>query len=244
MAEPRIFENCVFKCPVEANESEFNSCKFEVRGSSKKDPVSIGLTIREGVPEGSVKVRNCEFANMGYSAIAIRSGSHVEIDTCKFDCTDVYNPIEGSVSMQNAAVADVVIKNNILSGVCGNNYINFYNMADGGHVEIRGNRITGMGPSAEMLRLSNPANVTATFDVIDNSYAFGSPEVDEWAAFMLCQDYTKGGVQDFSKYTINIENLTCNGTPVEDGQPVVGKLCIVYDDEKGVIEDNNPVINF
>jgi hypothetical protein len=58
-----------------------------------------------------------------------------------------------------------------------------------------------------------------------------SGQADEWTGFILCQDYTnRSGVkQDFSKYQVNIDNLT---------RPEEGSLIYVYEDGQGIIVTN------
>lgn len=236
--------NAKFDKTVTIKEGEvcFDNCEFSVKGANKKDQTTPALKI-----EGTAKVivKNSLFESQGYQAVSINTSNEVILENNVFNCANNYNPIEGTVSAKGTPVGNVVIKNNEFNGICGNNYINFYNMKDGSIVTLDGNNFNTVSRDSEILRLSNSANTSATFNVKDNSYIFTSGEVGLYTAFMLCQDFTKknGVPQDFSKYVINIENLECNGVKATLDKVAEGKLFVVYEDGVGLIEDNAPVIN-
>lgn len=245
----RIFENCVFEEAVVAKEdSKFMNCKF----ASGKTPKEKGVFALNVAGAANVEVLDCDFANKGYSAVYMNTTGKVDVERCNFDCTGLYNPIEGASGANGAALTEVVLKDNVMEGICGNNYFNFYHMAEGGKVEMDNNRVVGMSQQAEVIRLSNLSNANATFNVKNTSYVYDmATEFDpDWTKFILCQDYTGNKAQDFSKYEINIDGLTCNGVAVTDKDSFpVGGLVVVYDnkanggDTAAVIDDNNPVIN-
>lgn len=232
--------NCTFNQTVTASaDVKFDNCTFAAQGTNKKDTSSLGLKI---VGDANAEVSNSKFENQGYSAIGIQTSGSVNISNNIFDCSKVYNPVEGTVTA-GAAVGEVNISNNIFDGVCGNNYLNFYKMEDGAVVTIEGNKFTTVSPDSEVLRLSNVDNTSATFNVNNNSYTFVDATEGDYTAFILCQDFTnkQGKKQDFSKYTVNINNLECNAQKVVE-KPVQGKMFVVYEDGKGIITDNDPVV--
>ena len=65
---------------------------------------------------------------------------------------------------------------------------------------------------------------------------------------IICQDYTNqnGNKQDFSKYTVVLKNVLCNGEILEsDKAPIKGCLYYVYEDGANLITGtNDPVIKF
>ena len=232
--------NSIFKDKVVVNSDEcFNGCKF-ISGTTAKEKGVHGLTINGSA---HVDVQNCEFANKGYSAIYMNSTGIINIENNKFDCTGVYNPIEGGSSASNAKLVEVNIKGNVFDGQCGNNYINFYHMEDGAIVNIEDNLVDNASSESEILRLSNLSSAEAVFNVKNNNYRFADSNETDYTAFIMCQDYTakSGKPQDFSKYVVNIEGLKCNNAKVEE-KPVQGKLFFVYQDGAGIIETNDPQI--
>lgn len=245
----RIFENCIFNEPVVANEdAAFIGCQFTSGDTAKKAGV-FGLTAAKSA---NLAVKNCKFQNKGYSAVYMNTNGTVEIENCVVDCTGLYNPIEGASSGAGAALSHVVLKNNVMNGICGNNYFNFYKYEDGAKIELDGNRVNGMSQQSEVVRISNLNNTAATFDIKNTAYTYDMDTAfdADWTKFILCQDYTGNKGQDFSKITINVENLMCNGIPVKSQEEFpVGGLLVVYDNKANggsaeVISDNNPVINF
>ena len=69
-----------------------------------------------------ITISGCEFRNMGYSSILNDSTGNVVVEDCSFDCSNVYNPIEGSQKVDNGNVS---VKRCEFAGTPGNNYINF-----------------------------------------------------------------------------------------------------------------------
>lgn len=206
----------------------FENCLFNVEGQNKNAKV-YSLTLNG---EEDVIIQNSQFSGTGYSAILNKTAGNVEIENCNFICDNYKNPIEGG---QSADQGNLTVKDCVFEGIPGNNFINFYQVADGSIHTIKNCSFNG-STANNVIRLSNKNNATATFNIEDVSYRFVEGTVNEWTGFILCQDYTnRNGIkQDFSKYTINIKNLD---------RPVEGSLVYVYEDGKGIIEDNNPVIN-
>lgn len=214
----------------------FENVKFDAQGTNKKDKV-FALTL---AGDEAIEIKNCAFVNLGYSSILNNSTADVTISDCTFDCSNVYNPIEGSQSVNNG---NVTVENCEFKGVPGNNFINFYQFKNGSKHEIRrcsfepevGNNI---------VRISNRLSANADFNVVDCEYNYAAGEPTEYTAFLICQDYTnKNGVkQDFTGCTISFENVKCDGVELD----AEGRVFYVYEDGKGIITgtDNDPVIKF
>ena len=206
----------------------FNKCDFSAAGANNKSQV-YGLNIN-GTED--VVIENCTFDGTGYAAILNKSTGKVTIKDCSFECDHIYNPIEGG---QNIEQNDLLVENCNFKGVPGNNFINFYNVADGSTHVVKDCKFFG-GTSNNIIRLSNKNNASATFKFENIKYDFSVGEVNEYTAFLMLQDYTKktGNLQDFSKYTIYIDNLN---------SPKEGELYYTYTDGEGInTADNHPLV--
>ena len=206
---------------------KFEGCTFSATGASKNDKV-YGLTIN-GAED--VVVKNCVFDGTGYSAILNKGTGALTVEHSDFHCDNIKNPIEGSQVSDNG---NVTVDGCHFTGTPGNNFINFYQVAEGSIHTIKDCTFAG-ATNNNIIRLSNKTNATATFNISNCSYKYVSGQVDEWTGFILCQDYTnRSGVkQDFSKYQVNIDNLT---------RPEEGSLVYVYEDGQGIIVTNYPVV--
>jgi hypothetical protein len=219
---------------IEKQDVEFINCIFSVEGKNIKDNSGTALIL-----DGTVNARitNCVFKNKGYNSINIKTTGMVAIERNTFMSTDVYNPIEGSGQNLN----NISIEKNIFNATCGNNYISFFHMAEGAIVEIKDNLFSNVRHESNVLRLSNPANVSALFKVENNKYQYNTSDVSDYTAFLICQEYG-ATAQDFKKYVITISDLKCNNVAVKD-EPVQGKLYYVYKDGVGITTgQNDPII--
>lgn len=206
---------------------KFDNCTFSAAGSNNRAKV-YGLTT---LGTEDVEIKNCVFNGTGYSAILNKSTGSVTVENCIFECGNFYNPIEGSQTTDNG---NVTIENCDFQEVPQNNFINFYRVANDSIHTIKGCKFAG-GYDNNIVRLSNTTNVDATFNIDDCSYKFTSGALSDYTGVVLCQDYTSksGNPQNFSKYTININNL--------EG-PDEGSLVYVYEDGVGIIQTNYPVV--
>lgn len=206
---------------------KFEGCTFSAAGANKNAKV-FGLTV-----DGSedVFVKNCTFDGTGYAAILNKGTGALTVEDCDFECGNIKNPIEGGQTADNGNVTVIGCD---FVGVPGNNFINFYSVADGSVHTIKNCTFAG-STNNNIVRLSNKTNHAATFNIDDCSYKFVSGTADEWTGFILCQDYTNvsGNKQDFSKYTVNINNLD---------RPEEGSLIYVYEDGDGIIVTNYPAV--
>lgn len=206
---------------------KFEDCTFSAAGANKKDKV-YGLTIN-GAED--VIINNCAFDGTGYAAILNKGTGALTVDHSEFHCDNIYNPIEGGQTTDNG---NVTVTDCVFDGVPGNNFISFYQVADGSVHVIKNCKFAG-ATNNNIIRLSNKTNATATFNISDCSYKYVSGQADDYTGFILCQDYTnRSGVkEDFSKYQVNITALD---------RPEEGSLVYVYEDGQGIIVTNYPAV--
>lgn len=215
----------------------FENVKFDAQGANKKDSVfALTLSGKE-----DVEIKNCEFANMGYSAIKNDCAGSVRVADCVFNCENVYNPIEGS---QSVRTGNLSVEGCEFKGAPGNNYCNTYSTKEDAIITIKG---CSFEPTVDnnIVRISNRTNAKVTVNVSDSEYNYAEGEPTEYTAFLICQDYTnKNGVkQDFTGCTVTFNNVKCNGEVLTADSE---RIFYVYEDGKGIItgEGNDPIIKF
>lgn len=217
---------------------------FNAQGASNKDKV-YGIVL--GGNE-DVVIKDCAFTNKGYSSILNNSTGNLTVDGCNFKCDNVYNPIEGSQAVNNG---NVKVKDCVFQGVPGNNFVNFYQFADGSEHEISGCRFRPH-TNNNIIRISNRTSAKANFVMknCDVSYTGGSWDEDQlpYTAVLLCQDYTsKGGVkQDFTGLNVEFDTVIYNGKKLVPERPFFeGSAYYVYEDGRGIITgENDPVVTY
>lgn len=236
--------NSIFKDTVVVREdTEFVNCEFS-GGTIPKQKGVFGVDV-EG--NASIKLSGCKFANKGYSAVYVNTSGTVEITGCEFDCTGLYNPIEGASSTTGAPLTKVKIEDNVMRGVCGNNYINVYYFADNAVVDVNNVKVVGMKQESEVVRISNLTSNPATINVRNLSYAYdmSTPFSEMWTATFLAQDYSKDKTQNFKNINLNVSGLTLNGQKVTDKDSLpIGRLIVGCDNDSNEITDNLPKIAF
>lgn len=211
---------------------------FDAQGANAKDKV-FGVTLSGSE---NILIKDCKFINQGYSSILNESTGNVSIENCEFDCSKVYNPIEGSQKVNNG---NVIIKDCKFVGKPGNNFVNFYQVANNSQHLISG---CEFNPSVDnnVVRISNRTSATMNLKVENCKYDFLPGEASDYTGFLLCQDYTsKSGVkQDFSRTVVELNNVVCNGEKVTSEGATMGKVFYVYEDGAGLITGlgNDPVI--
>lgn len=210
---------------------------FDAQGADRKAKV-YGITL-----SGSedVTIKDCTFKNQGYSAILNNCAGSVLVEDCDFECDTMYNPIEGSQSVDNG---DVVVKRCAFNGAPGNNYINFYQVAEGSNHHVED---CTFAPTVDnnVIRISNRTSASTNVEVKDCQYNFAEGEATEYTGFLLCQDYTnKNGVkQDFTKVRVTLDNVLCDGEKVTKDGAAKGSIFYVYEDGAGIITGtNDPVV--
>ncbi len=145
--------------------------------------------------------------------------------------TNDYNGVEFGIGTSGGNLGDgSVISNNTFENI-GNNAISIYNIEENATITIEGNTFKNV---SNAIRLSNPNNATATFEIKNNE----ADTDNMWKnAFVLLQDYSKkdAGTQEFTKFTLNFSGNT------------VGTSCmytLVYDDQDGILTTTNqPNVN-
>lgn len=210
---------------------------FDVQGEDIKSKV-YGVTLNGS---DDILIKDCQFINQGYSSVLNNSTGNVTIENCEFDCSKVYNPIEGSQSVDNG---NVVVKDCKFVGKPGNNFVNFYQVANDSKHLISG---CEFNPSVDnnIVRISNRTSATMELKVENCKYNFMDGEATDYTGFLICQDYTSkdGKKQDFTKVTVELNNVLCNGEKVTADGAAKGCLYYVYDNAAGMItgQDNDPV---
>lgn len=236
--------NSIFKDTVVVREdTEFVNCEFS-GGTTPKQKGVFGVDV-EGT--ASIKLSGCKFANKGYSAVYMNTSGTIEITGCEFDCTGLYNPIEGASGTTGAPLTEVKIEDNVMRGICGNNYINLYHFSDNAVVDINNIKVVGMKQESEVVRMSNLNSNPATINVRNLSYAYdmSTPFSELWTATFLAQDYSKDKTQNFKNINLNVSGLTLNGQKVTDKDNLpIGRLIVGCDNDSNEITDNLPKIAF
>ena len=146
-----------------------------------------------------------------------------------------YNAIEFAVASGNK-LRKATLSNNTFEAPISNNYFSTYYYDTHATIIAENNTIKLANRGSNAIRISNYTNSEVTFHLNNNKYEFSSSSASSiYEGFILLQDFSKGtDVQDFSKVTININNLTA---PADAAQ-----LLYVYDDQDGIISTNQPVV--
>lgn len=236
--------NSIFKDTVVVKkDTEFVNCEFS-GGTTPKQKGVFGVAV-EG--NASAKFSGCKFANKGYSAVYMNTSGPVDITGCEFDCTGLYNPVEGASDSKGAPLTKVKVEDSVMRGICGNNYINVYHFADNAVVDIDNVKVVGMKQESEVVRISNLTSNPATINVRNLSYAYdmSTPFSEMWTATFLAQDYSKDKTQNFKNINLNVSGLTLNGQKVTDKDNLpIGRLIVGCDNDSNEITDNLPKIAF
>lgn len=191
---------------------------------------------------------NSTVEGTGRNPILVKTSGKVVISGNTFGCEEqnIYNMIEFSIS-NDADVTSVTIEGNTFKGPFKNNCVSLYNLAEGAEVNIKGNQFTDIDVNNNPIRISNPKNVNATFNIADNTYKYNGRSATEWTGFILLQDYAKAGEkQDFSKFTINISNLYRGSKKLTSNGEGLDRVFYVYDDQDGILASgvNDPIVHF
>ena len=206
---------------------KFSGCTFSAAGADKKAKV-YGLTLT-GTEE--TLIEDCSFNGTGYAALLNKSEGTVVIKNSVFECGNIYNPIEGT---QTEDQGNLTVENCDFIGVPGNNFINFYRVADNTVHTIKNCKFRGASNN-NIIRLSNRNDCSAIFNVENIDYDFVSGTPDEYSGMILCQDYTakNGAPQNFSLYTVNLKNIK---------GPENVQYLYSYQDGEGIITGNRPAL--
>ena len=230
---------------VDDAEVVLNNVVLTASGTSANDK-AIALKVSGTKP---FTLKNSIVNGSARTAVNIMTSGEVTIEDNTFDAgnQNIYNMIEFSIS--NARdITGAIIKNNTFKGELKNNGVCFYNLAEGAEINIVGNDFKDINVNNNPVRLSNPKNVSAVFNIKDNTYNYTSEtsNADGYTGFMLLQDYTKDGVQDFSKFNITFDNLKRGSKHLTEKGTGIDQVFYVYDDQKGILADgvNDPTVSF
>ena len=206
---------------------KFSGCTFSAAGADKKAQV-YGLKVT-GTED--VSIDQCTFNGTGYAALLNKTTGNVEVKNSTFECGNLYNPIEGT---QSEDQGNLIVEDCEFNGVPGNNFINFYQVADNSVHTVKNCKFHGASNN-NIIRLSNKNNHSATFNVENITYEFVSGTPDDYSGMILCQDYTSksGNPQNFSLYTVNLKDIK--------GPEGIQNL-YTYQDGEGIITGNRPAL--
>lgn len=202
--------------------------------------------------DGDFALTNSAISGTSRAGVSLGTSGNITVEGNTFEAgsKSIYNAIEFSIGDKAADISKATVKGNTFTGTLGNNAISLYNLADGAEVNIEKNAFKDFSVENNCVRLSNPKNNFATFNIVDNSYGFTSetPSADGYTAFLLLQDYSKKDTprQEFGKFTIHVKNLTRDGKKIAAKGDGIDKAYYVYSDQNGILPDgvNDPVIDF
>lgn len=194
-------------------------------------------------------LKNSSVSGTTRTAVSILTSGEVTFEDNTFSAgsQNIYNMVEFSIG--NARdISKVTFTDNVFNGTLKNNAVSFYNLVDGAEIDFVGNAFDSFDVANNPIRLSNPRNVNAVFNFKNNTYSFNSetPDSRGYTAFMLLQDYSKSDGQDFSKFTINFDNLVRGSKKLTEKGSGIDNVFYVYADGKGILDDgiNDPVVSF
>ena len=248
---------------IEANGATFSAPIKVTSGNVKIDGAKLvasaaSTAVKNNAPvisvtgDGDFALINSAISGTSRTGVSLGTSGSITIEGNTFEAgsKSIYNAIEFSIGDKAADISNASVKSNTFTGTLGNNAISLYNLADGAEVNIEKNVFKDFSVNNNCVRLSNPRNVFATFNITDNSYSFTSetPSADGYTAFLLLQDYSKKDTprQEFGKFTIHGKNLTRDGKKIAAKGDGIDKAYYVYSDQNGILPDgvNDPVIDF
>lgn len=194
-------------------------------------------------------LKNSTVNGKARTAVNIMTAGEITLANNVFDAGEqyVYNMIEFSIGTARD-ISRAIVSNNTFTGTLKNNAISFYNLLEGATIDVIGNTFGPADVSNNFMRLSNPKSVSAQFNVKDNVYSYDSdtPDASGYTAFMLLQDYSSDGTQDFSKFTVTFDNLRRGDTKITKNGEGLDKAFYVYANGKGILPagENDPVAIF
>lgn len=197
----------------------------------------------------NLTIRDCVFAfdQPIRTPLSLNVGGVATITGNTFNCGDqmCYNPIEFGIGSDYAPASGTIVSDNIFNGQFYNNGISFYNLVETGVYTISRNTFAFAGNG---LRLSNPKNVSATFNVENNTY--NGTLSGDFAGFLIFQDYGEATAhQNLTVLTVNITNLVGPNGVVMTDNIMNGQVYYVYSNNGGGLNCSNldtakPTVNF
>ena len=222
--KPVTIHNLTTTAPVTVTSNDVTLNAANITSTDAKTPaISVDKSVSDITITNSVINANTGEGG-SHTAVSIPVSGKVV-----FSGNTVSNSYNGVEFGLNTPVADgTVIENNNFVNI-GNNAISIYQVAEGATVTIKNNTFSGTKDNYIPIRLSNSNNATGRFNIIDNTVDTASA----WKnLFVLLQDYSKDGSQDFTKYTLLFQNNTVSDECT---------YTLVYSDaHKGLIDTNQP----
>ena len=177
------------------------------------------------------------------AAIDLQVKGKVVVDNCVFGAAEdtkqfMYNGLEFSGDTAYPMADGTTISNcTFYGGSFRHNFISFYRMAEGATININGNKFLNVNwDTTNAIRVSNYSNVNATINLLNDTYSdHGADKDKDYAGLLFFQQLVKSK-DDFTKLTVNIENL--DTTDAQSNQ-----LFYVYSDTTNkIISTDQPVI--
>ena len=193
---------------------------------------------------GDFTLTNCKFApNTVYvntagirTAVYLKVGGTATVTNNTFEGIDngYYNAIEFGID-KDPALEGANISGNTFTKSIKNNYFSFYNLQEGAVINIHDNKLLDSNKNSDGIRISNPKNVNATFNIVNNTFTYNDSGAN-YDALILLQDYSNGeSHQNFGSITLNIEKLSAP-------QDITTLYYVYQDSTGGVITTNQPVV--
>ena len=192
--------------------------------------------------EGNFTLTNSTIEPTVRTALSLKVGGKAVVtgNTINAQEQKIYNGIEFGISEEPSVASGTTVSNNTFQGRFKNNCISFYNLQADAVIEINDNTFGYIGNA---LRISNPKNVNATFNIARNRYT--DTINGEYAGYLICQDYSKDlEIQDFTKITVNFTDLMMGNQLMLSNGTGKNQIYYVYDDQAGIITTNQPKVNF
>ncbi len=192
--------------------------------------------------EGNFTLTNSTIEPTVRTALSLKVGGKAVVtgNTINAQEQKIYNGIEFGISEEPSVASGTTVSNNTFQGRFKNNCISFYNLQADAVIEINDNTFGYIGNA---LRISNPKNVNATFNIARNRYT--DTINGEYAGYLICQDYSKDlEIQDFTKITVNFTDLMMGNQLMLSNGTGKNQIYYVYDDQVGIITTNQPKVNF
>ena len=174
------------------------------------------------------------------AAIDLQVKGKVVVDNCVFGAADdtnqfMYNGLEFSQNEAYPMADGTTISNcTFYGGSFRHNFISFYRMADGATININGNKFLNANwNDTNAIRVSNYSNVNATINLLDDTYSDHGDDENKAYAGLLCFQELSSYNDNFTKLTVNIENLDTTGAQSD-------QLFYVYKDS--IISTNQPIV--
>ena len=186
-------------------------------------------------PNTPVNISNGEVVAGTRTAVYLKVGGNATVTNNTFEGIDngYYNAIEFGIK-DEPALKGANISGNTFTTSIKNNYFSFYNLQEGAVVDIKDNKLLNSNKNSDGIRISNPKNVNAKFNIVNNTFTYNGSGAN-YDALILLQDYSKGeSPQNFGSITLNIEKLSA---PQD-----ITTLYYVYKNGTGVITTNQPVV--